>query len=100
MIRRAILFTDGTSDRPLAAHLEAMCIEPWRAINVTAPEFERLPEPRACASATASSSSCGESDNRTCCSCIATPRRMARRLGWMKIEHAVQQVAEGSRQCL
>lgn len=45
MIRRAILFTDGTSDRPLAAHLEAMCIERGVRVNVTAPEFERLPEP-------------------------------------------------------
>ena len=45
MIRRAILFTDGVSDRPLAAHLEAMCVERGVRVHVTAPEFERLPDP-------------------------------------------------------
>ena len=45
MIRRATLLTDGASDRPLAAHLAAMCVERGVSVNVTAPEFERLPHP-------------------------------------------------------
>ncbi|WP_419921392.1 hypothetical protein [Candidatus Poriferisodalis sp.] len=45
MTRRGILLTDGPSDRPLAAHLEAMCLERGVRVDVSAPEFERLPNP-------------------------------------------------------
>ena len=45
MTRRAILLTDGPSDRPLSTHLEAMCLERGVKVSISAPEFERLPNP-------------------------------------------------------
>lgn len=45
MTHRGVLLADGSSDEPLATHLEAMCGRAGRTVEITVPDLARLPEP-------------------------------------------------------
>ena len=46
MIHRAMFLTDGPSDQPLAIHLERLCQQSGRAVQVVAPDMTRLSSDR------------------------------------------------------
>ena len=45
MIRPALFLSDGPSDEPLGQHLERLCAERGVVVQMTSPDFGRLPRP-------------------------------------------------------
>ena len=45
MIRPALFLSDGPSDEPLGQHLERLCAERGVVLQMTSPDFGRLPRP-------------------------------------------------------
>lgn len=45
MIYRGVLLVDGSSDAPLARHLEVLCSRSGFKVRITTPDLRRLPDP-------------------------------------------------------